>query len=90
MHWPKPLRWGTNQTWRIDKPELHFPKYDKPTFPAVRSLMRDIRPHGFIFGGDQFANAEISHHNQAKHLYKERGSYRREHRALRCWDHLPA
>src|SRR4029077_20096255 len=27
---------------------------------TVRSLMRDIRTHGFIFGDDQFANAEIS------------------------------
>jgi hypothetical protein len=40
------------------------------------ALMRDIRPHGFIFGGDQFDNAEISHHNSAKPIYKERGSYK--------------
>jgi hypothetical protein len=55
---------------------LHLPKYDRPTFLAMLALMRDIRPHGFIFGGDQFDNAEISHHNKAKHIHKKRGSYK--------------
>lgn len=39
------------------------------------SLIKDIKPDGFIFGGDQFDNAEISHHNSNKPLYKERRSY---------------
>lgn len=38
-------------------------------------LVKDIKPHGFIFGGDQFDNAEISHHNTNKPLYKERRGY---------------
>jgi len=57
--------------------DLHFPRYDKPTFLAMLALMREIRPHGFIFGGDQCDNGEISHHNRNKPLYKERGSYKR-------------
>src|ERR1700756_1132178 len=56
---------------------LHSPKYDRPTFLSMLALMRDIRPHGFIFGGDQFDNAEISHPNKNKPLYQERGSYKR-------------
>jgi hypothetical protein len=54
-----------------------FPKYDRPTFLAMLAFMRDIQPHGFIFGGDQCDNAELSHHNRNKPLYKERGSYKR-------------
>jgi hypothetical protein len=41
------------------------------------AFMRDIRPHGFVFAGDMFDNAEISHHNNAKGIYHERGSYKR-------------
>ena len=63
------------QRWVVGH-DLHFPQYDRPTFRAMLALMRDIRPHGFIFGGDQFDNAEISHHNSAKPIYKERGSYK--------------
>ena len=65
---------GKVERWVIGH-DLHFPKYDRPTFLSMLALMRDIRPHGFIFGGDQFDNAEISHHNKNKPLYQERGSY---------------
>ncbi|MGA7401141.1 MAG: hypothetical protein WBW38_14035 [Candidatus Sulfotelmatobacter sp.] len=57
--------------------DLHFPQYDRPTFLSMLALMRDIRPSGFIFGGDQFDNGEISHHNKQKHIYHERGSYKK-------------
>lgn len=57
--------------------DLHFPRHDRQTVQAMLGLMRDIRPQGFIFGGDQFDNAEISHHNACKPLYQERGSYKR-------------
>jgi hypothetical protein len=67
---PKVERWVIGH-------DLHFPKYDRRTFLAMFALMRDIRPHGFIFGGDQFDNAEVSHHNKAKTIYHERGSYKR-------------
>jgi hypothetical protein len=57
--------------------DCHFPKYDRRTFQAMLSLMHDIRPHGFIFGGDQFDNSEISRHNKGKPIYRERGSCKR-------------
>jgi len=66
---------GQVERWVVGH-DLHFPKYDRPTFLSMLALMRDIRPHGFIFGGDQFDNAEISHHNKGKGLYKPRGSYK--------------
>jgi predicted phosphodiesterase len=57
--------------------DLHFPRYNKPTFGAMMALIDDVKPDMFVFGGDQFDNAEISHHNRKKFLYKPRGEYRR-------------
>jgi hypothetical protein len=57
--------------------DLHFPKYSESTFNAMMELIDDIKPELFIFGGDQFDNAEISHHNRRKPLYKPTGSYKR-------------
>lgn len=55
--------------------DLHYPKYDKPTFDAMMEFIADVKPDIFVFGGDQFDNAEISHHNRRKPIYKERKSY---------------
>lgn len=55
--------------------DVHFPKVNWPTFEAMLELIKDIKPDGFIFQGDQFDNAEISHHNANKPLYKERRSF---------------
>lgn len=55
--------------------DLHFPLVSKPTWNAMMEFINDIKPEGFIFAGDQFDNAEISHHNSNKPLYKERRSY---------------
>ncbi len=60
--------------------DLHFPKYDAPTFNAMLSFIADVKPKGFIFGGDQMDNAEISHHNRRKPLYKPVGAYARNTR----------
>src|SRR5579859_7951156 len=57
--------------------DLHFPKYDKPTFNAMMEFIEAVEPDGFIFGGDQFDNAEISHHNRRKPIYKPTGSFKR-------------
>lgn len=57
--------------------DLHFPQWHKPTVDAFFDLISDIKPKGVILGGDQFNNAEISHHNLRKPLYKPAGSYRR-------------
>lgn len=45
-------------------------------------FIRDIKPNGFIFQGDQFDNEEISHHNSNKPYYKERRSYLRNQEAF--------
>ena len=37
---------------------------------------------GFYFGGDQLDNAELSHHNAGKPLYKPTGSYHRNTRSF--------
>jgi hypothetical protein len=57
--------------------DLHFPKYDKPTFDCMIEFIEDIKPAWFVFGGDQLDNAEISHHNAKKPLYKPQGAYKR-------------
>ena len=69
-HNEKPLVWVCGY-------DLHFPKYDAPTFSGMLELIADVQPAGYIFGGDQFDNAEISHHNAKKPLYKPQGSYKR-------------
>jgi hypothetical protein len=57
--------------------DLHFPVYHKPTWNAMMVFIKDIKPNAFVFGGDQLDNAEISHHNRRKPLYKPVGSYKR-------------
>jgi hypothetical protein len=57
--------------------DLHFPKYDNRTVTAMMEFIDDVKPAGFIFGGDQQDNAEISHHNRRKPLYKPVGAYKR-------------
>jgi len=57
--------------------DLHFPAYSKETWNAMLEFIADVRPQGFIFGGDQFDNNEISHHTKGKPLYRERASYQR-------------
>jgi hypothetical protein len=57
--------------------DLHYPQYDALTVAAMLEFIADVKPKGFIFGGDQFDNAEISHHNRRKPIYKPRGAYDR-------------
>lgn len=57
--------------------DLHFPKVSWSTFEAMLEYIKDIKPTGFVFQGDQFDNEEISHHNNNKPFYKERRSYLR-------------
>lgn len=57
--------------------DLHFPKYDKPTFKAFLQFIQENKVNGLVLGGDQLDNAEISHHNRRKPLYKPEGAYKR-------------
>ena len=52
--------------------DLHFPKFQPETVNAMMQVIEDIEPDVFVFGGDQFDNAEISHHNRRKPFYKPR------------------
>lgn len=49
--------------WAFD---VHYPKIDKPTFRALLEFLKHNRVAGFGFGGDQFDNADVSHHNKGK------------------------
>lgn len=64
------------ETWVIAH-DLHYPEYSKPTWSAMMEFIKDAKPTGFIFGGDQFNNEEISHHTKGKPFYRERASYKR-------------
>lgn len=55
--------------------DLHFPKYSEATFNTMLEVIADVKPDVFIFGGDQFDNEEISHHNKGKSYYKPRRAY---------------
>jgi hypothetical protein len=63
-------------TW-ISAHDSHFPKLHWPTFNVMLSFIAKNRIAGFVFGGDQFDNQEISHHTKSKPLFRERAAYRR-------------
>ena len=57
--------------------DLHHPRVNEKTWGCMLRVIEELKPDGFVFGGDQFDNAEISHHNKDKSYYKERRSYLR-------------
>ena len=57
--------------------DLHYPLVNWSTWNAALDFLAHNKVDGFVFGGDQFDNAEISHHNKGKPIFKERASYRR-------------
>jgi hypothetical protein len=64
------------QTWVVGH-DLHYPKHSPKTWNAMMEFIKHVKPAGFIFGGDQFDNEEISHHTKGKPLYRERASFKR-------------
>lgn len=58
--------------------DLHYPRHHKPTWNAILDFTKKIKPAGFIFGGDQFDNDAISHHNSKKPILWKEGSYKKE------------
>jgi hypothetical protein len=58
-------------------PDAHSPQIDKPTFNSLLHFVSDNKLRGFIWGGDQNDNEEISHHNRKNYLKRSPGSYRR-------------
>lgn len=63
-----------SKTW-VALYDLHYPKYCKDTFGTLTHFLEENKVAGFIFGGDQFDNEAISHHNKNKPYYRERRSY---------------
>jgi hypothetical protein len=60
--------------------DLHFPLYHKPTWDAVMDFVKKNPIKGWIFGGDQFDNLEISHHTKGKPIFRETGAYEKNTR----------
>src|SRR6185369_18004829 len=46
--------------------DSHWPKTDPTTLNAMFEFLARNRVAHFVFGGDQFDNEEISHHNKGK------------------------
>jgi hypothetical protein len=59
--------------------DIHYPKVHWKTFNAMLDFINKNKSKivGFGFGGDQFDNAEISHHNKRRIIFREVGSYKR-------------
>ena len=55
--------------------DLHYPLVNWPTWNAAIDFLKHNKVDWFIFGGDQFNNEEISHHNRKKPYFKDKGSY---------------
>lgn len=64
--------------------DLHVPEVHEPTWNATMDFIRrnQDRIAGFLFGGDQANNTEISHHTQGKPLFRPTGSYKRNTQLL--------
>ena len=57
--------------------DLHYPHFCEKTWNAMMEFIKHVKPQGFIFGGDQYDNTEISHHTKGKPFYRERASFNR-------------
>jgi len=55
--------------------DLHYDKYDKPTWGAILAYLKDNPPDVFVFGGDQFDFEMISHHTKNTPIFRTRRSY---------------
>jgi len=59
--------------------DLHYPLIHKPTIAAAKDFIRKNRDKiaGFLLGGDEADNQEISHHTAGRPLLRAPGSYKR-------------
>lgn len=59
--------------------DLHYPFVDWPTFNAMLAFIKENKKSiaGFVWGGDQHSNDEISHHTKGKAIYRPTGEYKR-------------
>ena len=56
--------------------DLHFPQHNRETWDALMDFVSRNRVSGFIWGGDQFHNDEISHHTKGKGKFRPKGSFK--------------
>ena len=56
--------------------DVHYPVHDTGTLDCVLDFLKHNKVDGFIFGGDQLDNSEISHHNKDRALYKPKGAFK--------------
>ena len=63
--------------------DLHYPKVNWGAWNAAIDFLANNEISGFIFGGDQFDNEEISHHTKGKPIFRERGAYERNTNGFR-------
>jgi predicted phosphodiesterase len=63
--------------------DLHYPLVNWASWNAVIDFIANNPINGFVFGGDQFDNAEISHHTKGKPIFRERGAYDRNTNGFR-------
>ena len=63
--------------------DLHYPKTNWQTWNAMLDFIVNNNIAGFVFGGDQFDNEEISHHTKGKPIFRERGAYDRNTNGFR-------
>jgi hypothetical protein len=61
----------------IFAPDIHSPDTDWATFYALQDYIDKTKLRGFVKGGDQLDNKEISHHNRKRIIFREVGSYSR-------------
>src|SRR6266704_3582410 len=64
--------------------DVHYPHIHRPTWNAALDFIDKNQENiaGFLFGGDQFDNAEISHHTSGKPLLRPPGSFARNTRGF--------
>lgn len=58
-------------------PDIHYPEINKQAANAMLDFLSRNKVKGFILGGDQFSNNEISHWNKKKVIFRETGSYKK-------------
>jgi hypothetical protein len=63
--------------------DLHYPTINAETWAIILEFIRDNKVDGFVFGGDQFDNSAISHHNKLKLLYRVPGQFNRDTEGFR-------
>lgn len=63
--------------------DLHYPHYNAPTWNSLLDFMSKCDTlQGFVFGGDQFDNANISPHTRTKPLLRTRAGYLEDERGF--------